>query len=128
MNQPARRLAAYFLPSFLLLVFSSSPVSAWGDKGHQLINQAAMAKAPIGSQGFPIFFKTKQSVARVIFLGPETDRWKHDGDEALRLSEVPNHFLDMENLNGIELPRDRMTALKRYAEKNLTAEEVGCLP
>jgi hypothetical protein len=128
MNQRARRLAACLLASLLPLFFSSAPVSAWGDRGHQLINQAAMAKASTGKQGFPSFFTTKQNVAWVIFLGPEPDRWKHDGDVAVRLSEVQNHFLDLENLNGIELPRDRVSALKRYAEKHRAAEEVGCLP
>lgn len=117
-----------FIPTLLLLLFPFSSALAWGPKGHGLVNQAAILQAPVGNGGFPSFFKTKEAIAWITFLGPEADGWKEHSTESLRASEVPNHFLDFEALGDIELPRDRLTALQRYAAKNRKVEEVGVLP
>ncbi len=112
----------------LLFLFSWSSALGWGQKGHELINEAAILKAPLGQDEFPKFFKHAESIDWIVFQGPEPDRWKERSEYMLRTSESPNHYLDFELLEGIELPKDRYTAIRRYMTKGRKPEEVGLLP
>lgn len=120
-------LLHYVLVVFFLLT-SISSVFGWGPKGHELINQAAINKAPVGSRGFPTFFKGRDNVAWIIFLAMEPDRWKESGEDELKAAESSNHYLDFELLKGMDLPRDRLAAVERYIANGNKAGEVGYLP
>ncbi len=61
MKRSLQPLRAFFAPLFLLLTFSSA--FGWGLKGHEITNQAAIDKAPLGDLGFPSFFKSGENVA-----------------------------------------------------------------
>ncbi len=117
----------YFFAVFFLLLPLSS-VFGWGPKGHELINQAAINKAPVGRQGFPNFFKSRDNVAWIIFLAMEPDRWRESGEAELKAAESSNHYLDFELLKGMDLPQDRLAAVERYIANGHKAGEVGYLP
>ena len=117
----------YFLiPLFLFLSISSS--FGWGPKGHEIVNQAAINKAPIGGRTFPSFFKNRENIAWIIFLALEPDRWREGGESELKASESANHYLDFELIKEMDLPRDRMAAVERYIANGNKAGEVGYLP
>jgi hypothetical protein len=120
-------LLHYVLVVFFLLM-SISSVFGWGPKGHELINQAAINKAPVDRQGFPNFFKSRDNVAWIIFLAMEPDRWRESGEDELKAAESSNHYLDFELLKGMDLPRDRLVAVERYIANGNKAGEVGYLP
>jgi hypothetical protein len=120
-------LLHYFLVVFFLLT-SISSVFGWGPKGHELINQAAINKAPVGNRGFPNFFNSRDNAAWIIFLAMEPDRWRESGEAELKAAESSNHYLDFELLKGMDLPQDRLAAVERYIANGNKAGEVGYLP
>ncbi|HEU4522943.1 MAG TPA: hypothetical protein VFT12_13125, partial [Thermoanaerobaculia bacterium] len=52
----------------------------------------------------PHFFL--QSFPELVWLGPEPDRWR-SGGETLEKWAAPDHFIDYEFADGLELPRSR---------------------
>ncbi len=89
------------LPILLLLVAVASPMFAWGEKGHLIVNEAATLTLP---NDMPIFFY--KSFPQLVWLGPDPDRWRGAGD-AEDAVNGPDHFLDYEYISGLKLPRDR---------------------
>jgi len=99
----------------LLLVLFCAPQFAfgWGDEGHMAINRAAAKKLP---SSMPVFFRT--ATARLVYLGPEPDRWRNKAELALKLSQEPDHFIDLERTEGIgALPRGRFDYIRLLHEK-----------
>src|SRR5689334_7772953 len=89
------------------------PAFGWGNDGHMLVNRVAALKIPAA---MPIFFRT--AVARIEFNGPEPDRWKGSGVEALYKSEEPEHYLNMEMLDGFgDMPDNRYAYIKQLDAK-----------
>ncbi len=116
-------LALAFLPS----------VRAWEDKGHTIINQLAAEAMPADT---PEFFK-KAATVGLPYLGPEPDRWKNfrrGAANSLYAVNYPDHFMDMEFVEGMELPESRYAYLTALATKGVKAkygiepESVGFLP
>lgn len=112
----------------LMLVLAATPLFAWGEKGHLIVNEAATLSLPTD---MPIFFY--KAFPQLVWDGPEPDRWKGSGD-AIDGVNNPDHFLDYEYVSAIKLPRDRYRfidemyksgTLKRYKIYNSTA---GFLP
>jgi hypothetical protein len=126
MKRSLQPLRAFFAPLFLLLTFSSA--FGWGLKGHEITNQAAIDKAPLGDLGFPSFFKSGENVAWIVYLAMEPDRWTGSVEAELKAGESSNHFLDFELLNGSETPKDRLVAIGFYGANGYKPDQVGYLP
>lgn len=112
----------------LLLVCLLAPAAfAWGEKGHYIVNEAAAHGLPTDMPGF--FLK---AFGELTYLGPEPDRWRNAG-ESLDAT-APNHFLDYEFVEGLELPEDRykymalMESSNRLAQRGIRNDEAGFLP
>ncbi len=97
---------------------------AWWVKGHESITEAAAAKLP---DEMPAFFRAGgKHLAH--FVG-DPDRWKNRELKVLRESIQADHYLDLEDLDGKDLPpesrfkgMDLMRGLKKEPNK------VGLLP
>ncbi len=75
----------------------------WGDQGHRAVNKAAAGKLPAA---MPVFLK--RASARLEYLGPEPDRWRNKEEFALKNSQEPDHFIDLERVANVpELPQGR---------------------
>jgi hypothetical protein len=112
----------------LLLVVSASPLFAWGDKGHTIVNDAATAGLPAD---MPYFFL--RAFPELTYLGPEPDRIKNAGDSQDAVN-LPDHQIDLEETYGLQLPRSRyafMDAMAKadlYRKHGLKHDHPGFLP
>jgi hypothetical protein len=96
---------------------------AWWVKGHETITEAAAAGLP---DEVPSFFRAAgKSLAH--FAG-DPDRWKNREARFLRVAESPNHYLDMEDLNGNEPPPDRFQGMALMNKLNHPPDKTGLLP
>ena len=98
-------------------VLGSAPLAAWGDLGHRLVAQTALADLPPGPAAW--------FAGRAELLGnhaSDPDRWK-----AADPQERPRHFLECEAYGGPErVPRDRGAARARLGRDRFQA--CGQLP
>ena len=61
-------------------------------------------------------------------MAGDPDRWKNPGTKHLRATEGPEHFLDLEDLGGNEIPEDRYQAIQLIIRLNKSPDKVGLLP
>lgn len=117
------------LLSLLLLADSAWP---WGNEGHMMINRVAAQKLP---SDVPAFLRSAEE--QLAYLGPEPDRWRERSELALKLSQEPDHFIDLELVEGMTLPADRYSYYRALEAKrqqtpgqpdNLLPEKVGLQP
>jgi hypothetical protein len=84
---------------FLFLI--PSIALAWGEKGHYLANDAATRTAP---PALPTFFH--QAYPDLVYLSADPDRIRGGGN-SIEDFNAPNHFLDYEYVEHLELPPAR---------------------
>lgn len=112
---------------FLLLLFVALPALAWGEKGHYIVNEAATHALPTDMPHF--FYK---AFPELIWLGYDPDRWRGGGTSIE--AHAPDHFLDYEYVEGLELPADRykyidlMYTSGRLRKLGITNSEAGFVP
>jgi hypothetical protein len=118
-----RRVAALAAALAVLVPWLvAAPAGAWTEKGHEMINRLAVERMPPDT---PQFFR--DAIERITYLGPEPDRWRLPGSwmpqgwatdvNILNPASAPDHFIDMEYVAAIKLPRSRYEYL-RELEKN----------
>ena len=56
-----------------------------------MINRVAAEKLP---SDVPAFLRN--AAEQLAYLGPEPDRWREKSELALKLSQEPDHFIDLE--------------------------------
>ncbi|HVR38977.1 MAG TPA: hypothetical protein VMU84_07760 [Thermoanaerobaculia bacterium] len=101
---------------------------AWGEKGHYLVNEAATLGAP---NDLPAFFHA--AYPELVWLAYDPDRARGGGD-SLEAANPPDHFLDSEYADGLELPRSRykfialMESSGHLRRFGITNDEAGFLP
>lgn len=83
------------------MFFVAGDALAWGEKGHYLSNEAATFGLP---NDMPLFFY--RAYPELIFLAYDPDRWRGAGP-SLDAVNPPDHFLDYEYVDGLQLPPDR---------------------
>ncbi|MGA7613646.1 MAG: hypothetical protein WBX15_00570 [Thermoanaerobaculia bacterium] len=116
------------LLAFLLASLIAVPLFAWGEKGHYIANEAATYGTPAD---MPYFFH--QAYPQLIYMSYDPDRWRGAG-EALDAVNPPNHFLDYEYVEGLDLPRDRydfidlMIRTGRFRKYSIGISTTGFLP
>jgi hypothetical protein len=93
----------------LLLVLTASPLAAWGEKGHLIVNEAATMSLPTG---MPAFFY--QAFPQLVWDAYDPDRWKGAGPSA-DAANVPDHFIDYEFVQELELKPDRYAYLSQLS-------------
>lgn len=99
------------------------PAQGWWVKGHGQIAQAAASRLP---DEVPAFFRNAGKTLN--YLAGEPDRWKNKAVPMLTAAISPDHFLDLEDLEGNELPRDRFQAYELLRKLGKSPEKVGFLP
>jgi len=116
----------------LAIVALISPEWPWGNEGHSAINRVAAEKLP---PDVPAFLRKAE--AQLAYLGSEPDRWRQTSELALRRAQEPDHFIDLEMVEGMDLPPDRYSfyrALEARRQQapghsdDLLPEKVGLQP
>jgi hypothetical protein len=96
----------------------------WWVNGHASITEAAAARLP---DDMPAFFRNAGK--QLAHFAGDPDRWKNRTTAALRASEEGNHFLDLEDLEGKELPpASRYLGAKVVYDLKKEPNKVGTLP
>ncbi len=112
----ARRLTfGQFIAAALVtaLILPAPAAFGWGNEGHTWINSVAARATP---PDMPRFFR--RAVAELAYLGPEPDRWRNPAEAALKYSQEPDHFIDLERISWLDpLPRDRYQFYRMLYEK-----------
>jgi hypothetical protein len=104
-----------------LVLAGSSP--AWWVQGHATIAEAAAASLP---DEVPAFFRA--SGKQLGHYAGDPDRWKNPAARHLRAAEAPDHYLDLENYKGEELPADRYKAIALLVRLGQDPARTGMLP
>jgi hypothetical protein len=117
--------AASFL---LLLLLAAVPAFGWGEQGHYIVNEAATVALPTD---MPHFFY--QAFPELIWLAYDPDRWK-GGGKSIDAANDPDHFLDYEYVEGLNLPESRyefidlMYTSGRLRKHGIHNAEAGFVP
>lgn len=96
------------------------PSVAWGRKGHEVVAAEAARALP---DTMPSLLK--DNAERLAVLGPHADRWRFPDLRHLRDSDVPDHYMNLEALQGRELPEDRYAYVRLLEEGGVTREGQG---
>lgn len=114
----------------LLVILIPLVAITWGNEGHMAINRAAAAKLPADMPAF-----LKNATEHLSYMGPEPDRWRERSEAALKYSQEPDHFMDMEMVDWMQkLPPDRYLFIRDVYEYRAThpdqmpPEKIGLLP
>jgi hypothetical protein len=120
--KPDRKfITGAFMLAMLFLLRGSG--LAWWNGGHQSATQAALSKAP---EDMPAFFR-KASV-ELSEMSTEPDNWKHLTAPNLKRTEAPEHYIDLEYLEGKPIPQSRFELVKYYVTKDIDLSKGGFLP
>jgi hypothetical protein len=96
-----------------LVLLQSVGAGAWGNEGHTYINRVAAEKIPAE---MPLFLR--RAVTEIAYLGPEPDRWRSPSEFALKNSQEPDHFIDLERVSWLDpLPQGRYEFYRKLYEK-----------
>lgn len=92
-------------------------------RGHGIITQAASLRLP---EEMPVFFR--KAGKELATLSADPDRWKNPETRGLRSSESPEHYIDLEDYNGLPLPPSRYEAVALLQRLRRRPERAGLLP
>ena len=118
-----RRTFSCFTTCITAWLISAPAAHAWHDEGHYYTAVAAVKAMP---QDVPAFFR--EGAATVGHGSLDPDVFKHRQLPQLDHSEFPEHFLDIEMLDGQDLPPLRYDFLKLCHDLDLDPSKVGTLP
>jgi hypothetical protein len=97
----------------VLVLFQPEAALAWGSEGHVYVNRVAAEKIPISMPRF-----LQRAAVEIAYLGPEPDRWRNPAEFALKNSQDPDHFIDLERVEWLDpLPRGRYEFYRKLYEK-----------
>ena len=112
-----------FLALILIGLLVAPPAHGWWVEGHARIAEAAARILP---DDVPAFFR---AAGRDLgHMAGDPDRWKNKDLPHLRSTESPEHFLDLEYLDGAELPVDRYKLIDLLKQNKRQPSVVGMLP
>jgi hypothetical protein len=114
---------ARLLAAGLAMFVGAGVASAWWVKGHASITEAAAARLP---EGMPAFFRAAGK--DLGHYAGDPDRWKNPAARHLRAAESPDHYIDLEDLEGNEPPADRFQAAALIVRLKHRPDRTGLLP
>src|ERR1700759_885379 len=88
------------------------PAWPWGTEGHSAIKRVAAENLP---PEVPAFLRNAGE--QLAYLAPEPDRWRETTEWALKRSQEPDHFINLESVEGIQLPPDRYSFYRELEAK-----------
>lgn len=120
-----RRTAGLLFAAVAVAGLLGGFASGWWGGGHETVAEAAAARLP---DGVPDFYRNGGK--HLAHFSVDPDRWKNKEMAFLRRAEEGNHFLDLEDLDGKNLPgTHRYDGLKMvYTELKKEPNKVGMLP
>jgi hypothetical protein len=107
----------------LFWLFHAEGAHAWWIKGHGQVAEAAAQRLP---ESMPAFFR--QAGKQLAHLSGDPDRWKNREARHLRAAEAPDHYIDLEDYDGKDLPADRYKAIALLIQLGRKPEQTGMLP
>ena len=110
--------------TILLLLTVPMRASAWGEKGHLMVNRLAVDAA---SPKLPEFMKAGRD--HLIYNSYEPDRWKEELRTPLNAGQSPDHFFDSERWGAIStIEPDRYLFMEKLVARKIELSRVGYLP
>lgn len=101
----------------IALLFAPMSAYGWGNDGHIYVNRVAAQNIP---ESMPAFLRSSSVIAHIAYLGPEPDRWRGSSEYALDNAQSPDHFIDLERIQGLsDLPRGRYEFYKMLYQKRV---------
>jgi hypothetical protein len=102
-----------------LVLLQNDAAFAWGSEGHTYVNRVAAEKIPAS---MPLFLR--QAVGEIAYLGPEPDRWRSPSEFALKNSQEPDHYIDLERVSWLDpLPAGRYEFYRKLYEKRASTTD-----
>jgi hypothetical protein len=120
-RRPALRALVVTLAAAALV--PAAPAGAWFTVGHARVARAAVRALP---PSLPRFFRHGGWTIGEAAVDP--DLVKEKTLPALRAAEEPQHYIDLELLQGAPLPPDRWAFVAMAGERRLDPKKVGILP
>ena len=111
--------------ALVLLLLAPLSASAWGEKGHLMINRLAIEAA---TSKLPEFMSASRE--HIIYNGPEPDRWRVEGQTSvMNTAQAADHFFDSELWGPIStIDADRYSFMEKVAAKKVNLVKIGYLP
>jgi len=110
--------------SCISVALAASAAKAWHGKGHELATRTAFAGLP---EDVPAFFR--EGAETVAHCSVDPDLFTRPiAPEELHDAESPEHYFDLELLEGEKLPPTRYEYLALCFRKGLAPNKVGLLP
>ena len=110
--------------SVLLILMLPIASTAWGPKGHFMVNRLAIQAS---ATQLPPFMKTATN--DLVYNAFEPDRWREEAGSAMNIAQAPDHFFDSEYWGAIStIPTDRYAFMAKLSEKKVDLIKVGYLP
>ena len=109
----------------LILALLPQVALAWGEDGHELVNRAAARALPSDA---PEWLRRE---ARLTYLGPEPDRWRHAELTHMNKAFAPDHYVNLESVQGIDLdrpPENRFAWMEALRAADKKPDLVGFAP
>jgi len=106
-----------------LVTLAGRSADAWWTNSHGIITQAAASKLPDDAPAF-----LRAAGVELAEMVAEPDDWKSPTTPALRAVEHPEHFIDLEYLNGAPIPKTRAEIIKLYTANGVEPYKAGFLP
>ncbi len=111
------------LAACLLVAVCSPAAFAWHDDGHARVARAAVGLLP---DSVPAFFRDGGDTVAHLSIDP--DVFKHPATPQLDHTEAPEHYIDLELLDGAALPATRYEFLQWCVDNNVDPRRVGLAP
>jgi hypothetical protein len=109
--------------ALLILVSAITGAQAWWPQGHSILSEAAVRALP---PEVPAFFRN--GAGMIAHTTQDPDVSKNRDAPLVSDREAPEHYIDLEMIDGRALPPTRHEFLKLCAEMKLDPKNVGYLP
>jgi len=109
-----------------VLLILSLPItsSAWGEKGHILVNTLAIDAA---ASKLPQFMNGARN--DLVYNANEPDRWREETNTPMSIAQAADHFFDSEMWGPIgTIESDRYKFMEKAAAKKIELVRIGYLP
>jgi hypothetical protein len=110
--------------SLLLILMLPISSTAWGPKGHFMVNRLAIEDS---ASRLPSFMKAATN--DLVYNSFEPDRWREEAGTAMNIAQAPDHFFDSEYWGAVStIPNDRYAFMAQLGAKKVDLIKVGYLP